>query len=58
MAGGGEGGVRGSVGVWSVFVGLDAFLSLGGKQLPGWGSANGEKVTQSESTASVRRWNG
>ena len=45
MACGGE-GVRGSVGVWRVFVGLDAFLSLvGGKQLPGWGSVNGEKET-------------
>ena len=53
--------IRGSEGICrSVFVGLDAFPSLvpGGKQLPGRGSANGEKVAQSGSTASVRRWNG
>ena len=52
---------RGSEGICrSVFVGLDAFPSLvpGGKQLPGRGSANGEKVAQSGSTASLRRWNG
>ena len=38
-----------------MFVGLDAFPSLvpGGKQLPGRGSANGEKVAQSGSTASL-----
>ena len=53
---------RGSEGICrSVFVGLDAFLSLvpGSKQLPGrCSSANGEKVAQSGSTASVRRWTG
>ena len=53
--------VKGGEGICrSVFVGLDAFPSLvpGGKQLPGRGSANGEKVAQSGSTASLRRWNG
>ena len=52
---------RGSEGICrSVFVGLDAFPSLvpGGKQLPGRGSANGEKVAQSGSTVVGRptRW--